>query len=163
MFREDFDPAIAPGSTRFDAVGRQLHSSDVEHDVGERERLGVGRIARVRDRDDAHPGGVRGADAGVRVLDRGAALGRDAEPARGLEVDVGSRLAARHLLRRDGRLERIGDAGEAQHLLEDRAVRRRRERERELRREAPDDVDSAGQERQLACVRRRASDRRRPR
>ena len=44
--------------------------------VGERQHV-VGRgERRVRDRDDAHPGGVRRADAARRVLDRGASRRR---------------------------------------------------------------------------------------
>ena len=68
-----------------------------------RERLGARREVRVRDRDHRMPGGVRGADAVVRVLDRGRARRVDAQAPRRLEVDVRRRLAARHLLGRDRR------------------------------------------------------------
>ena len=60
---------------------------------------------RVRDRDHAHAGGVRGADPVGGVLDRGATLGSDVEAARRLEEDVRRGLAARDLLGRDGDLE----------------------------------------------------------
>jgi hypothetical protein len=59
----------------------------------------------------------------VRVLDRGATCRRDLEPARGLEVHVRGRLAARDLLRGDVARKQSGEAGELQHGLEHLAVR----------------------------------------
>ena len=109
-------------------------ATDGTHHVRLRERLVVGREVRVRDRDDAHPGRLRRADPVVRVLDRGAATRVDAEPARCLEVDVGRRLAARHLLRRDRDREELAQARRAQHDLDQLRVRRRRDRERPPRR-----------------------------
>src|SRR5204862_3028831 len=86
--------------------------------VRELERLLVGRESRVRDRDDAHPCGLRRADSGVRVLDRCAACWMDSKPSSRLEVDVGRWLAALDLLGRHGRAEASGETGEPQYLLE---------------------------------------------
>ena len=66
-------------------------------------RLGECVFARrevpVRDRDPrAIPAAAAEGDAVVRVLDRRAAIRIDVEPARGFDVDVGRRLAARDLL-----------------------------------------------------------------
>ena len=91
----------------------------------------VGREVRVRDGDDAHARRLRRADAVVRVLDRAAARRVDAEPAGRLEVDVRRRLAARHLLRRDGRREVCREAGRSEHDVDQLGVRRRRDRERQ--------------------------------
>jgi NAD(P)-dependent dehydrogenase (short-subunit alcohol dehydrogenase family) len=66
---------------------------------------------------------VRRADAGARVLDRGAALGGRAKPSRRLDVDVGRRLPARHLLRGDRRAEERRDAGEVERAVERAATR----------------------------------------
>ena len=70
------------------AAGRRLHwpaasaSIDASTTSASRERIVARREVRVRDREHAHPGRLRRADAVVRVLDRGAAGGVDAEPAR---------------------------------------------------------------------------------
>ena len=47
----------------------------LQHEVGAAEHLVVGRIARVRDRDDTHTGGARRADAVARIFDRSTPLG----------------------------------------------------------------------------------------
>ncbi len=54
---------------------------------------------------------MRGADAVRGVLDRSAALGRDAEAASRLEEDVRSRLTARDLLGRTPDLEELREPG----------------------------------------------------
>ena len=69
-----------------------------------------GREVRVGDRDDAHPRGVGGPDAVLGVLDRGRRRGSHADPAGRLQIDVRRRLAARDLLRGDGRREAPGHA-----------------------------------------------------
>ena len=118
---EQHQPPIASGVSS---------SSELEDEVGLGERLVARRIGRVRDRDHAHPGRLRRGDPGVGVLDRGGPRGLDAEPAARLEVDVRRRLAARHLLRRDGRAEVPAEARELEHEVDQLPVRRRRDAER---------------------------------
>ena len=84
-------------------------------------------------------------------------VGVDAEPARGLEVDVGRRLPARHLLRGDGRREERREARDEEHRVDQRPVRRGREPERIARGEPPHGVDGAVDQRQVARDTRRAS------
>ena len=127
-------------------LSRQL-AERAEHDIGLSERLVVGRVARVRDREHAHPRRLGRADAAVRVLDRSAALRADAEAACGLEVDVRRRLAARDLLGGDGRREVRRQPRLLERRVNELAVRRRRQPEWELRRDAADGVDRAGQQR----------------
>ena len=139
------------------SVGRQL-AERVEHDVRERERVRRGRVVRVRDRDHAHAGRVRGADPVRGVLDGGARAGLDAEPPRRLEIDVRRRLAARDLLRRDRRARRgraipaRSSTASISGRFEDDATA-----ERELRRQPPDRLDGAVDQRQVARGSARAS------
>ena len=121
---------------------------------GVREREGIGRwwIVRVREHQHAHPGRVGGADPVRRVLDRGAARRVDAEPARGLEIDVRSRLPALDLLGRDDGGEQRRDPGPLEHGLDQRPVRGRRDAERELGCEAAYCVDGAVDQRQFLAI-----------
>ena len=121
--RDDADPQEVTLST-------VRSSSESSTTVGERERLLVRREEAVRDRHDGHSGGVRRADAVVRVLDRRAVVGRDAEPARRLEVDVRRRLAASDLLRGDRDPKRTGQPRRVEDEVDDRPVGRGREAKR---------------------------------
>ena len=103
------------------------------------------------------PGRLRGADAVVRVLDGRAAARVDAEPPRRLEVDVGRRLAARDLLGRDGRPRSTARARRARARVDQRPVRRRRERRAGTRGQAPHGVDRARRSAAVLAVARRAS------
>jgi hypothetical protein len=79
----------------------------------------------------------------MAVLDRGATPRRDAEPPRGLEVDVRRRLAGGDLLRRDGGAEERRDPGQLEDEIDDRTVRGRGDGERPPRREALDRLGGA--------------------
>ena len=104
-------------------------SIDATHDVGQRKRVVAGWEVRVRDRDDAHAGGLRRADAVVRVLDRDAARParrRDAAPPRGTRRAPACRARTSSDETVDAR--RARDAGGAQHDVDQLGVRRRRDR-----------------------------------
>ena len=104
--RDDADPQEVTLSTvRSSSESSTTSASASASSSGGKWRFG---IATTR-----HSGGVRRADAVVRVLDRGAVVGRDAQPARRLEVDVRRRLAASDLLRRDRHLEVTRSARQA--------------------------------------------------
>src|SRR5262249_12145357 len=93
---------------RLDALGHDRSGQvreRVERDVREREHVGSRRIARVRDRDDAHPGGVGGSNPVRRILDRRTLLRSQSEPSGCFEVDVRGGLAAPDLFRRHRHLE----------------------------------------------------------
>jgi L-ascorbate metabolism protein UlaG (beta-lactamase superfamily) len=104
--------------------------------------------------DDAHPGRLRRADTVVGVLDRAAALAADTEPSRRLEIHVGRRLAARHLLRRDRGNEVAVEARRAEHHVDQLAVRRRGDRERHLRADPAHGLDRPRDERRRFAVAR---------
>ena len=72
----------------------------------------------------------------MRVLDRRAALRCDAEPARSLEVDVRRRLPRATSSDETVAVEVLRDPGDVEDGVDELAVRRRREPEREARREA---------------------------
>ena len=89
------------------------------------------------------PGRVRCADAVSRVLDRGAALGRDAESACGLEEDVRAPACrARPPPTRPSR-RRAPRAPMREHEVDDRPVRGRGESEPERAGHPANGVDSA--------------------
>src|SRR4051812_3868173 len=71
----------------------------VEVDAGER-----------RHADDGHPGGARGGDAGLGVLERNARAGVFADPGGCLEIDVGRRLGPRDVLGAHDGVEVLVDA-----------------------------------------------------
>ena len=154
--RPAFGSAAAPvrlgtslaGLDRFGGQPRQRG----QHDVGLRQRLVAGREVAVREREHPHACGPGGADAIVRVLDRGGVGGLDAQPARGLEVDVGRRLAAADLLRRDGRGEQVLDPEQAQRQVDQLAVRGRGQPERPAGGEPLDRLPGAGERRQVLAV-----------
>jgi hypothetical protein len=75
-----------------------------------------------------------------------------AESPRSFQVDVGSRLTARDLLRRDGRPKELREAGDEQHCVDQLAVRRRCERKRIKLGEPPHCVDCAVDQRQVIAI-----------
>jgi hypothetical protein len=77
--------------------------------------FGVEAVVHGHDPDRAHAAAASRFDAGGRVLDDDAARGEHPELVRRAEKDVGSRLAVRHFLGRDERLETVADA---EHLDE---------------------------------------------
>src|SRR6266849_5608218 len=70
---------LDPNGPMSEAIAHFNDHVRADHHVGLCERLLVRRIAPVRKHHDAHAGGLRGADSAVRVLDRGAAPGRNTE------------------------------------------------------------------------------------
>src|SRR5205823_13330517 len=93
------DPQRAPSWT--DEIRLEL-GERAKGRARQRERAFARRELAVRDGDDGHSRGRRREQAVRRVLDRRARRGREVEASRCLEVDVGSGLAARHLLGGDG-------------------------------------------------------------
>jgi hypothetical protein len=95
------NPGVAAGGSAGIRAFDQLRgdvADRVDPDRGEFERVGAGWIVRVRNRDDGHSRGRRGADAVGRVLGRYAARGVGLERAGDRQVDVGRGLAALDLL-----------------------------------------------------------------
>ena len=95
---------------------------------------------------------MRRADAVGGVLDRRRPTRLDAEPAHRLEVNVGLRLSAGHLLGRDCRLEQPGEPRPREDGVDERPVRRGGDAEPERARQATHGVDRPGHDRKLVCV-----------
>ena len=137
---------LAPAASRFaadDLSHRADHGSsvvraaiDLEDDVRFGERLWVGRVARFGIATTRMPAAFAERMPLCESSTASASFWRDAEPQRRFEVDVGRGLAPRHLLGRHGRAEEPGEPGELEHGVDQRPVRRRRDREREDRRHA---------------------------
>ena len=92
---------------------------------------GPAGTALVGDGDDGQSRRRGGPDAIARVLDGGAPGRVDPEPADGLDVDVGVRLATRDLGARDGRREVAADPHRAHDRVDDLTRRRRGEPDRD--------------------------------
>ena len=70
-------------------------------------------------------------EADVRILEGDAALGRDAQPARRFEIDVGMRLGVLDVVARRQRREAVEQAGAAEMVLGRGAVGRRGDGQRQ--------------------------------
>src|SRR5690606_7378719 len=91
----------------------------VGHPPGQGEGVRGGRVAGVRDGDDAHAGRGGGAQAVAGVLDGHAVVRVDAEPPGRLQVAVGGGLAAGHLLGGDGGVEAVVQFAGGQHGVDE--------------------------------------------
>jgi hypothetical protein len=80
---------------------------------------------------DGHPGGLGRQHAGAGVLDDETALRVGRKAARGHEIPVGGRLAARHLVAGDDRLEHPPETDGLEDGIDDGARRRRDQPEAE--------------------------------
>ena len=105
---------------------------------------GAGGTLAVRDEHDRHPGRPPGRGTPLlRVLDHEAVARVDAQPPGRLEVDVRGRLAVGDLVGRDHDREGVGQPGRLERGVDDRAVRRRRHRDRPVGGDPPDGLDGA--------------------
>ena len=122
---------------------------ELRRDLGERDRRGSASASSAGgwwcwDRDRRRPGG-RGRHASrCSILDCGAAVGADAEPACRLEVAVRRGFAVLHLLGGDRAWKLAGEAGGVEREVDDLAIRPMSERQRPPAVERADDLDRAG-------------------
>ena len=79
-------------------------------------------------------GGMGGGEADVGILEGDAALRRDAQPPRRLEIEVGRGLGVVDVVARRERLEAVEQAGAAEMVLGGCAARRGGDRERQAAR-----------------------------
>src|SRR5829696_4206100 len=107
------------------------------------------RIAAVGHGHHPHPSRRGRSQAVGRVLDRGAAFWRHAQPGGRLQIDVGGRLAAHHLLTGCGGPEATRQPGLVEDQLDNRPVGRAGQTERPPPGQLPDDLHGPIHERQL--------------
>src|SRR4051812_33171917 len=137
------------------ATGTALGYGPLELEQGPNGRIAQRRDDEVRlcevdtrerrHADHGHPGGLRGGDAGLRVLEPDAVLRRRPQFRRGRQIDVRRRLRPRDVLGADDRVEVLVDARGAQRARGELAARVRRQADRRAAvAEGADQLDGAG-------------------